>query len=356
MKLTGALALALLASSGAYAQSQNFFFEEWKGFSAPEIISSGFTHKFDALPMEGEMSEKQKGWSGPYWASRLGGINLRWNTEEQKGWKYSSPSKGAALSMSQEELMKLSATEKYDLYMGNYAYPLRKEAWENSDKGAPEWAGICHGWAPAAIHHNEPTPKVLTNPDGLKVPFGSGDIKALLSYYYAFNFDVHGGQLGLRCYFGSWLGGVRGCNDDLNAGAFHIVMANRLGLEKKGFLMDRDQARQVWNQPVVGFKSQVTSGYLRPSRKAAKAAVREVRVQTQLIYTDEADATWETVMGTDKQKFLVMELQYRLELNANNEIVGGEWESDLRPDFIWDKPKAPAFEGYLSGLKNLTND
>lgn len=355
MKVLGTVVFGLLVSSSVFAQSQNFF-EEWKGFSSPDIISSGFTHSLSELPLEGSMQIGPRAWSGHFWPSNQAGINVRWNSPRQETFKYKSPSQAAVVSMSLEQLAELSATEKYDLYMGRYDYPLKEEAKGSASRTASDWAGICHGWAPASVHHNEPTPKVMTNPDGIRIPFGSSDIKALLSYYYAFHYDSDVGQMGLRCYFGSWLGGARGCNDDLNAGAFHIVIANRLGIAKEGLMMDKDRYRQVWNQPVVGFKSTVLASNLRPSRKAAKSAVHEVRVETELMYIDESLPTWETVHGTENQKLMIMELQYRLEINAQGQIVGGEWESEARPDFIWDKARTPSFEGQLSGLSSLLND
>lgn len=355
MKMIGTVAVGLLISSGVFAQSQNFF-GEWKGFSDPDIIGSGFTHKLSELPLEGSMQIGPKAWSGHFWPSNQAGINVRWNSPLQETFNYKSPSMNIVQSMSLEQLGQLSPTEKYDLYMGHYDYPLKEEAKGTGSRRASDWAGLCHGWAPASIHHNEPTPKVMTNPDGIRIPFGSSDIKALLSYYYAIHYNSDASQIGLRCYFGSWLGGARGCNDDLNAGAFHIVIANRLGIAKEGLMMDKERYRQVWNQPVVGFKSRILTDNLIPSRRAANRAVREMRVETELMYIDESEPTWETVHGTDNQKIAIMELQYRLELDSQGRIVGGEWESDARPDFIWDLPRTPSFEGILSGLSSLLND
>ncbi len=331
-------------------------FEDWRDFSNPDIMGSFYNHNLSDLPLEGSVVDGKKAWSGHFWPSREGGINNRWNSESKEGFKYKSPSKNAVMSSNLEDLKKLSATEKFDLFMGRYDYPLKEEAAGTASKRAPDWAGICHGWAPASLHHVEPTPKTLNNPDGLKVPFGSADIKALLSYYYAFYHESETNQIGLRCFLASWMSVGRGCNDDLNAGAFHIIISNKLGLEKVGFLMDRDRYRQVWNQPVVGYKSQILSRSLTPSRESASGTVREVRVQTELYYVDESLPQWGIVHGTENQKIGVMELQYRLELNGRNEIIGGEWESQERPDFLWNKTKTENFSGLLVGLEKLLND
>ena len=368
MKFTILMATSLFVSSLAFAQSEySELYDSWKGFSDPEIMASGFTHAVSELPLEGTViGTSTIGWSGPYWASKQGGVNIRWNSPKQEKFDYKSPSRAAVMSMSQEQLATLAATEKYDLFLGRYDYPVKTEAEGTASKMARDWAGICHGWAPASLHHKEPTPKVMTNPDGLKIPFGSGDIKALISYYYAFytenaggadsKEESAGGQIGLRCFFGSWLGGTRACSDDLNAGAFHIVIANKLGLRKEGLLMDADRFREVWNQPVLGFKTVVLNAYLPRSSKAAKNAVREMRVSTELFYANESDATWDVVYGTKNQVIAKKDLQYRLEISADGKIVGGEWESEDRPDFLWDKAKVTTFDGLFSRLPELLND
>lgn len=358
MKNIVVMSLCLLASFPLFAQSENSILEAWKGFSDPEIFSSGFTHELSALPLEGNIQVGPRAWSGDYWASKKGSINYRWNAPKKEGFDYKSPTKEAVASMSLEELSWLAPSEKYDLFTGRYDYPLKKETQGSASKLARDWAGICHGWAPASIFHNEPTPKVMTNPDGIQIPFGSADIKALISYFYAFHHETGTDQIGLRCFFGSWLGGVRGCKDDLNAGAFHIVIANKLGLQKEGFMMDVDRYSEVWNQPVTGFKSVILNHDLRPSKSAAKNAIREIRVATQLFYVDESDPTWETVHGTKNQVITKRDLQYRLELDSQGKIVGGEWESDERPDFLWNKKRATVseFTGLMQELPKLLND
>jgi len=331
-------------------------FEEWKDYSNPEIITSDYIYNFESLPLEGTVEDGKRAWSGHYWPSRHGGINNRWNTDTEEGFGYRSPQKNVVLQMSQEELKRLSPSEKFDLFMGRYDYSLKEEASGTASSRAPDWAGICHGWAPASLHHIEPTPKVFVNPDGVKIPFGSADIKALLSYYYAFYHESETNQIGLRCYLASWIGVGRGCNDDVNAGALHVIISNRLGLRKEGFLMDKDRYRQVWNQPVIGFKSQILSENLTASPGSASGAVKELRLRTELYYVDESLPQWETVHGTPNQKVSFLNLQYRLELNRQNEIIGGEWESSERPDFLWSKTKTTEFNGLLKGLEKLLND
>lgn len=348
------LPLGLILSLSAHAAID----EAWQGFSAPEIMDSGFNNKLSELPLEGKIADSKKNWSSSYWPSNMGSIANRWNSPEDKEkFQTKSPEKAAIFSMSQEQLAKLSPAEKYDLLLGQYDFRFKKEVYEMAaDKGAKDWAGICHGWSPAAKNHNEPTPKTLRNPDGLMIPFGSADIKGLLSFYYAFHTEEQEtSQVGLRCFFGGWLGGLRGCDQDLNAGAFHIIIANKFG-KQEGFLVDVDRYNEVWNQPAYGFKSQIVDSFLPVSKKAAKSAVREVRVQTEFFYVDESDLTWEPVIGTAGQKISKKDYLYRLELDDQGRIVGGVWESKDRPDFLWDKDKAKSFDGEYAVLNELLND
>lgn len=357
MKFVLTIGIAIWSIGSAFA-AQEAILEAWKGFSTPEIFASGFIHDFKSLPLEGSVDIGPKAWSGDYWSSKKGSINYRWNHPLKQGFDYSSPTKAEAQKMSVEELATLAPSEKYDLFLGRYDYPMKSAASGVASKLASDWAGICHGWAPASAFHNEPTPKLVTNPDGIVIPFGSADIKALLSYYYAFHHKGHVDQMGLRCFLGSWLGGARGCGEDLNAGAFHIVMANKLGLLKEPFMVDIERFREVWNQPVVAFKSRILADNLRPSRNAAKKAVKGMRIATEFYYVDESDPTWDVVHGTKNQLIEKRDFQYRIELDAEGKIVGGEWESRERPDFIWNVTPATTedFKGIFSELPKLLND
>lgn len=328
--------------------------ESWKSYSDPEILSPNYQNKLSSLPLNGNIEDGKIAWSGDYWATQKGGINYRWNTPAPVGFKYDSPTKAQVMRMSPEELATLAPSEKFDLLNGFYDYPLKRTVEASTKKSAADWAGICHGWAPATLHHVEPYAKTLTNPDGVLIPFGSADIKAIVSYYYAFVQEYKTTyQMGLRCFTNIGLG--RGCNDDLNAGAFHITIANRLAINKQGFLADIERFKEVWNQPIVGYESQILET-IPPSKKASKEAVKEVRVKTELKYIDEADASWGTNLGTDSQKFGILELQYRVELNNRGEIIGGTWESGFRPDFLWYVHKEEIFKAPYQRLSELLND
>lgn len=349
------LVIFLIMAQNAFAELK----EVWSGYSAPGIMGH-LNVNFNQLPGSGRATGEKKFWSGDYWAFQQGSINLRWNTSEPQGFDLVSPTKEEAMKMTQEELARLSPTEKYDLFTGRYDYPLKKEIEEErADSYAAYWEGICHGWAIAAINHNEPLPKIMTNPDGIQIPFGSSDIKALISYYYAYVFKVaNTHQVGRRCdQRGLGRAFSRTCQQDLNAGAFHIILANKLGIEKVGLIAELDPGKEVWNHPIVAFESEFSRKH-NPHifSNAARGTKSIIRVSTTLTYIDEGENTWEPVLGTDKQVTKTEEYLYDIELDAYDRIIGGMWKSKNRPDFLWTTEKALIWVGKFDRLNELMND
>lgn len=335
--------LCLLLSSGISFASIDV---PWELDSDPVIMSSFFQKKLQALPLSGKVTDTTKYWSGDYWALKKGNINYRWYSKNKIGFGLNSPDKLRAQKMSIPELAELSPSEKYDLFLGRYDYPLKNEVNGIADRNAETWEGICHGWSPASMNHNEPTPKLMTNPDGIGIPFGSTDIKALLSYYYAYAHkapDTH--QMGKRCFKGPFFNREKDCKEDMNAGAFHIVLTNRLGLDGKGFIADLQRYEEVWNHPITAYKSEIVTNY-----------GRTVEVRTEITYVDENGHDWQTVIGTKKQASKKTIYRYSLDLDSEGVIIGGNWISKERPDFLWLMAKPRKFEGLLSRLGELLND
>ena len=323
-----------------------------------ELLDSKDEKVFYLLPLKGEVRNGEKYWSGDYWALNKGNINLRWNSLTQEGWDYVSPTRDELLFMLPEQIAELSPTEKFDLFLGRYDYPLKEEVYTYANRFAQDWEGICNGWAPASMNHNEPTPKTVTNPDGIVIPFGSSDIKALLSYYYAFLHKVENTQqMGRRCPRGSgWFNWNRDCKNDLNAGSWHVVMANNVGRKNQSFMVDIERYKEVWNHPIVGYVSRV-EGELEIDRDAVEGTAKAIKVRTKVSYVNESERnTWEPVRNTAEQKLIIRDYSYVLYLDVKNEIIGGRWLSDDRPDFLWMMGPAPQFKGLLDGLKKLLND
>ncbi len=358
MKLMSLMFFNLLYVASASAG----ILQEWGPLSDPNLMNPNFKREFSRLPLSGRASNPRKFWSGDYWALNKGNINYRWNADDRKGFNLRSPSRSEVQRMTFTEISQLSPAEKYDLFLGRYDYPLKSEVEKVANKKAESWEGICHGWAPASMNHVEPKPKVVTNPDGVQIAFGSSDIKALLSYYYANGFqvaDTH--QMGRRCpeggFWNRFFGGVgdKDCKADLNAGAFHIVLANRLGIEGTGFIADLDRYKQVWNHPISGFRTEVKK-VKKPQDDSAPGTVRVIRVRTLISYTDESENDWNPVIGTDLQKVLDKDYEYDLDIDSNGNIIGGKWDTKDRPDFLWIKEKPARYEGLYSKLGALIED
>lgn len=327
---------------------------EWEDYSNPSIRSNSYEYSFARLPLSGSPHDTQKLWASDYWPRKKGLINLRWNSRQPIGFKLNSPAKAEAMMMSQEQLATLAPSEKLDILNGDFEYSIVKEVDKIADKGAAIWHGICNGWSPASVNHNEPTPKTLTSADGIRVPFGSSDIKALISYYYAYHHDVDSTrQMGKRCM----LGFGPGCDDDLNAGAFHVVLSNTLGLLGESMIADVERGRQVWNHAVNEYKTTVLEDNLAPAKDSAKGTYRRVHVKTDMTFVQAIKAnSWYPTNGTVDHINGVRNYEYTLDLDINGRIIGGDWKSKARPDFIWGMDKAKSFNGRFARLSELLND
>ena len=320
----------------------------WNRANDPAQFGQGYEYRFAALPLKGRVSEDKMPWSETYWAAVKGSINYRWNSPSKAGFGYTPPSREAVMRMSRDELAQLSPSEKYDLAMGHYNYPLKHEADYYADTHAKYWNGICHGWAPAALQFKEPKPVDFVNPDGISIPFGSSDVKGLLSFFMAFHADVGIAQVGVRCRKFERALGLPMCKDT-NAGALHVIMANELGLRGTGFVAEVDPGSEIWNQPVHGFE---VKSYA--SIQARGNAASAVKVEAEMNYTDELEESqWAPANGTSAFRADKMKLSYILELDTQGRIIGGEWLSNEIPDFVWKTLSPAQFTGEFEGLKQI---
>ncbi len=324
--------------------------DEWNSWNDPSNLKVAFDRSFEALPLSGSVDNADIPWSETYWPSNRGSIANRWNSPTGGSFKYKSPTREQLMSMGRAQIAELSAAEKYDIFMGRYDYPTRDRAWANSSPHAKPWAGICNGWSPASIFYHEPKAVDKVNPDGIVVPFASSDVKGLMSFFYAFDAKAETNQMGARCFFNAF-SGTSNCSD-VNAGSFHIVLANFIGLQKKAFVADVDRLKEVWNNPVYKYESKII-GELSVGHGSAPGTVRRVRVSTQMTYTDELEVSrWEPVTGTGDFKSATKDYQYVLEIGSGGQILGGDWESWDRPDFLWTSQKVP-FTGVWDSLNAI---
>jgi hypothetical protein len=152
---------------------------------------------------------------------------------------------------------------------------------------------------------------------------------------------------------------------DTNPGSFHIVITNLIGIHSKGFVAEIDRYNDVWNQPVVAYQSRVLG---EDTASSDPGVARRIRVALRMTYGEElkfpgapAPAGWihwvskEPVTGTPHQIFKHKDYEYFLELDASGNIIGGEWITETRPDFLWTKLRMPTFRDGRAPLKGLNH-
>jgi hypothetical protein len=349
--------------------------DTWPGHNDPGIFRANYEFKFDTLMSrsEGRISDDRMPWSDSWWPHRQGGIASRWQvTKEYPNISFGGyqEERNRVLGMSPDEIRALSPAEKYDIFRGDYSFSLTREVLSQTHPEMPEWFGICNGWASAAINHREPAPVTVYNADGVRIDFGSGDVKGLMAHFYNGPGNGNSIQLGGRCqpY------GPTDC-EDTHPAALHIVLLNQIGFLNESFVADVDglkyddeeyhrtgQAKtrigyqhEVWNQPVFAYKTRVLDTMdctTRVCSAVAVGTVRQVRIETLMGYADDEVPVWSPSLGTREFLQKTRRYEYWLEIDSNGYIIGGTWISEDRPDFLW-LAFSREFTGMYSDLNRI---
>lgn len=350
--------------------SINTYAEKFDAANGPanfnKIIGTQVVFNFNSLPLMGKLHDDRLGWSETYWPSNKGGIAYRWSHPDPQPFKYRFHTRAELQAMSEDQVGQLSPAELYDIALGDYNYTLTRKVLSKFTAKDLWWEGICHGWALAASNYPEPSPVKITNKDGITVPFGASDVKGLLAMHDAYNYKGTYAQVGKRC---NVMGKVQGEGDerdafpnppspelantndckDVNAGAFHVSLSNLIGIHSRSFVADVDRFNDVWNQPVTSYSSVVVGEEVVTPEHRDQGIERRVKVQTKFTYgeelkfwTAEAEAAGAKnfvsklpVTGTIHQEFRHKNYEYIVELDFRGNVVGGEWITETRPDFMW---------------------
>lgn len=384
MKKALLLSLALLSPFSVKADrfeagnSPNFF----KNLSGTEMIQN-----FSYLPLAGNQLDDRYGWSETYWPSNLGGIAYRWSHPNPEPFKYKLYSREELKKMSQQQLSQLSPAEMYDIAMDDYNYTLTKKTLGRFTRHDLWWEGICHGWSQAATNYPEPTSVIVINKDGIKVPFGSSDVKGLLAMHEAYNYGGRFSFTGRRCKVSGKVPGEGDNRDrntnppepelansddcrDVNAGAFHVVLTNMIGIHGRGFVADIDRYNDVWNQPITSYNGSIIGEEALNEVDLSSGISRKIRLKMKMTYgeelkffTPELAATGvqnfvskKPVTGTPHQEFRHKDYEYILEIDRAGKVVGGSWVSETRPDFMWMYQRSTKFKSSpmpLAGLSKI---
>lgn len=321
--------------------------EAWNDVNDPMNLKDDYEVVFEGLPLTAELEVKP--WTDTYWPNYRAGIADRWNDPTRPDpFRYELNGPAEIAAMDEQGLGRLSPAEKYDVFLERFDYPLVNEERRRTSPDDPSWYGLCHGWAPAALNFKEPRPVVLESASGRKIPFGASDVKALL--LYAQQYGTSSRAVGRRCNAN---GGEGNECRDVNAGSFHVILTNQIGLLATGFVAEVARESQVWNQPVFGYQTTVLgeSGDVYP--EAARGTERIVRVRTELRYIAELSPHWDPMPFAEFPGQVGRRTyEYTLELDGAGEILGGEWVSRDHPDFLWTQTP-PQLTGFFAQLRRI---
>ncbi len=330
--------IVLIFSASVFAETT------WDKNNDPRKFDENYEYRLNVLPLKGDLPYKKMPWANSYWPRMKGSVNYRWNSPFPTGFGLQSPSRLQVQNMTTAQLAQLSPAEKFDLVQGHYNYPFSARVAANATPDAKGYEGICDGWTATAIAFTEPAPVEVRNPDGISIPFGTSDVKALMSYDVSINFER--GALG-SVFIGEYctFGGGKKCSD-VNPGSFHVILANEIGLKQQSFAIDADRGKETWNQPVHGFEFEILQ------ETTAKGAARAFVIHAKLKYaqddlTGATDTTmrvfsWLPTNGTPLYATETMELDYILELDYAGRIIGGSWIGKSKknhPDILWKTTK-----------------
>ncbi len=365
-----------------YLPNSAFSFSRWDELNKPTIFELDYEFNLKKLSKNGFLSVTP--WSDDYYPTDKGGISYRWN---QPNYSNETELFGYNLlnlnNLNGVNLAELSPSEKWDIFIGDKDWGLtnyeRKRtkimrtvpgsSSYNPDYKIPSWEGLCHSWATATLLFEAPEPVTMVSANGVSVPFGASDIKALLTMFM----DTTESQtkfLGSRCNLSrnelkeklakgeitaeEYADGMVELNgpecEDVNAGAFHIVLANQLNKRDEGFVADITRDLEVWNQPVIGFESQMGTPEKGASPGSAEGTVFQVYVETKMYYISEIPMSWTSEFNKESIEAEIYE--YILELDKDLNILGGKWLTEDHPDFIW-KRERPDFKGYFKPLEAI---
>jgi hypothetical protein len=297
----------------------SFYFRVW---------NEQYEVNYSKIPPTGSVETDKTPFSGFWYPESRGGTNV-----------------GSALTK-YDRAFRPGKTDATDWEKKNHTRP-------TTDKDAG-WSGHCNGWAASAQRHAEPKNAVTKN----GVRFEPNDIKALLAEVYMNAKSVFLG--GTRC--GTDASPCLETNpdtrpdptkldnyQDVNPGAFHVLLGNWIGKKKHTVVFDEKNDREVWNYPVHGYSFRST-----PIRTAAEAVALVARDDgrgyrfnpeaTKFLLID-TTITYANALGGEAAAGVfpnrtpaTISYQYVLELNASDEILGGEWTKTSQknhPDFMW---------------------
>lgn len=354
--------------------------DAWDYANDPKHFGLPLTYELSALPMQGRVKEDP--WPETYWPSRDDSYNVRWLDDQFSPLeKYDLAFNGWIPPYGFEHLRPLTpencesgtwdpeyyealgpAAKAWSELRGNYK--ARNGLDDDGDglvdecddmDGIEQWWGTCHAWVPASILEKEPLEAVEYH----GVRFEVSDIKALLMLTYDSSLQI---AVGDRCLEENPKRDLNGriINTDcrnINAGTFHVLISNLIGVMGRSLGEDRMNHAEVWNHPLVSYQvlerhelsreeaSVLLGQYAGGSYYFNEEATHFVSFKTRVEYLTESDPSqdpwrWNLAEWTRADTY-----HYVLELNDHGAVIGGEWIAQRddqgqwlnydRPDYLW---------------------
>lgn len=283
------------------------------------------------------------------------------------------------------------------------------------------WEGICNGWSTAAGLIPRPRKTVSFKlPNGKKLKFFPEDIKGLVSLYW-FNSliqdnlykDNNGNRLGggsinvgLRCNLRDMKRDDYGRYYDhkvdpysrkyeprcvgVHPAKFHLSLVNIIGKQGRSFVVERKVKSPIDNHPMSGYEMKFFNPYTGKGANTLGKVLEPITEEDQFLEYRHKDAKFvvgiETTMkyldyvkpkrdkknDEDDDEMVKKTMLYDLELDANYNIVGGQWRAvkagkpkrlsssnqkeklnHNQPDFFWGITKEWKETGMFSNLNWL---
>lgn len=145
---------------------------------------------------------------------------------------------------------------------------------------------------------------------------------------------------------------------DVNPATWTIIIGNTLGLQGKSFIMDATFDLQVWNQPIYSYEItyfNILNNRMRGDLSSAKISLPQLASSPKKLHQflyKRANKQASSIIGVSMDIAYVAETYpshdppgpdniikvsyvYSLELDENDNIIGGEWLHNQHPDFLW---------------------
>ena len=328
-KILGLTTIALLALSGA-ANAQGRY---TGGRSAGTLTGGASENKMDFEP-----------YSGSYLPRKEGPLSRENDAEIGRMIKSGFGDCDLIHQVIKDNADK-KTTEKFDAAVGSVEgrNPGLTERY-NRDGYNPDaegWEGFCHLWAPAGL---DPAAGFIVSMDRIyaDVPFGTGDLKELVTFNY---------PRARTQFFGTRNNDKtkprKNRDEELDAMDLLTIFDTFVGPGKPGVVLDVDPGYMVWNQPVYKVNKESTLTKTKRNGDKEYDVVMTATYGLEGSFAHRGDnftgtKTWNMKVVTDK----------------NGKIKSGKFASDQGdaiPDFAW-VPEGKNTSPDLERLKKIAKD